>query len=1021
MGQRLVNLLEKLKLSDKKHLYRGRIKDFYITTTQYNANDSWFFDIEFEKPFDIEDFKVFVERLELLPKTVKGIQYIDYHISFEENDYTLVEDYYDFCINRMIKKRPRFTSIIDYEINTFRNRLEVVCPKDATFVTDLLYQLKPELLKIGFDCLLATKFIKDKPSISERIIKQDEKFKNEVLQNMDANIEEITYRNLDNKIVRGKINQIKEIPLNEIELNEYKSMNDKAMFNLEGEIISEEVRKINDTTVLYTYIISDEEDSIYVKKFSREKVEQDFLSQIRVGMHMKCKGVAQYDKYTDDIVVVAHILEYTSRVVPKDTRTDFNPVKRIELHAHSKMSTLDGIDSVSDYVDTVKKWGHTAFAITDKGNVQGYPELFKATKDKSVKPIYGAEFTFINEEDIQIVQNPKDIDIDDTTYVVFDIETTGLSVNYGKIIEIAAVKIKDTQVIEEYSTYVDPQEKLSRFTKRFTSITDNDVSGAPLIDVVIKEFYEFSKGCVFVAHNANFDMGFISKLFKDHGLTNEPLTSIDTIAIARHCFSNELKRFNLKAVSRFFNVELEQHHRAIFDTRATGHVFNRMVAFIKSQGIHNIKDINTLSDQGEGYKHVISKRISLLVKNDKGLRNLFKITSLANTEYFYREARLLKSVLDQNREGILVGTSCFNSHYFEVALNKTYEELYELTKYYDYIELQPLSDFELYSNGEIDVPIEQIKDTYLRIIKVAEELGKKVVAVSDSYHIRKADSVYRDIYIQTPMVGGGLHPLVRYDSIPSQYLRTTNEMLEEFKFLEEDKRVEVVITNTHDINQEIEFVEAFKKDLYAPTDDFLALEGIPSIENKLIKMVSDKAKEMYGSPLPKIVSDRIEKEITSITTNKFSTVYYISHLLVKKSLDEGYLVGSRGSVGSSLVATLMDITEVNPLSPHYVCPSCHFSSFKMTNDEKMKYGIKDEEIKLQSILDQYETGFDLPKETCPVCGEELNKDGHSIPFETFLGFKGDKVPDIDLNFSGDYQPMVHEYIRTIFGQERVSL
>lgn len=1017
MKDRFLRLLEMLDLLDKRHFFNGEIKDFHVKTTQNNTNDSWFFDIEFLNPIDLENFKLFAERIKLLPRKLKGVRYVEYHVSYKENDYNQLEDYYDYVIRGMAKKKPRYSSMIDFEINRDKNKIEIVRPVDATYVTELFGELKEELLRFGFDVILTDTVSTNQETITERMARQDRIFMNEVRQNVEASPDEIHYLNIDNRLVRGVKNTISEVPKTEPELNEYKSANDKAMFSLEGEIVKIDFRKINENTDLYTFIITDEEDSIYIKKWVKEPKDREFIKAIKTGMHMKLKGVAQYDKFTGEIIIVANIIEYTSKVVPKDIRRDLNRVKRIELHVHSKMSTLDGIDSVKDYVKLAKKWGHKAIAITDHGNVQGFPELYKSSKGEDIKPIYGAEFTFIDEQDYQIVKNPIDMSFEDAVYTVYDIETTGLSVLNDKIIEIAAVKIKDNHIVDEYQTYVNPQRQLSMLTTRLTSIKNSDVINAPLIDSVIHEFHEFSKGTILVAHNAQFDVGFIENEYKNHNIDYGTLTYIDTLSIARNCYSNELKRFNLKAVSRYFKVELTQHHRAIYDTRATADVFLHMLRDARKVGIKNIKDFNELSKQGPGYKHVISKHINILVKNEVGLRNLFKITSLANTEYFFKEARLLKSVLQSNREGLLVGSGCMNSSLFEVALNKSYDELKEKAKYYDYLEIQPISDFK-HLEQDMDDWKTYIKEAQARVIKVGEELGKLVVATGDVHHISKSDSKYRDIYVQTPVVGGGLHPLSRYKEIPSQYFRTTDEMLKEFNYLTEDKQIEVVITNTHKINDLIEHVKAFKPELYAPTDDFLALEGIPSIENKLIKMVADKSKELYGEELPRLVKDRIDKEIKSITSNKFSTVYYISHLLVKKSLDEGYLVGSRGSVGSSLVATLMNITEVNPLPPHYVCPHCHFSSFKMTNDEKTKYGLRANEEHLQVILDKSESGFDLPKQFCPECNTEMNKDGHAIPFETFLGFKGDKVPDIDLNFSGDYQPEVHEYIRTIFGNER---
>lgn len=1017
MNGQFSKLLESIGLQDKKKKFQGRVKEFYVETTDFNANDRWSFEFEFDSPLPINDYQTFIEALENLPGKMKSIKQIDYRISYVNQDVDVLDDYYDFVIRKLARRKPRFNSMIDFDIVQKNSRLEVVCPKDAQYVQELIDELKPELERIGFECSLAIKYSKDKQSIEERINKQKELFRQSVKQAEDPQTDEIAYLNLDNRLVRNVKNKLSEVPFTENELNEYKSMNEKAVFSLEGEVTFVEDRLLRTGTVLYTITISDAEDSIVVKKFCKEEADKTFLKGIKKGMMMKIKGAAQYDTFSQSIIIIAHVIEYTNKPVPKDLRMDNSPVKRIELHVHSKMSTFDGIDNVKDYVKTAKRWGHDAIAITDHGNVQAFPDMFHATEDKSIKPIYGAEFNFVNEEDTQIVKRPYNIDLDDATYVVFDIETTGLSVNYDKIIEIAAVKIKDGHIVDDYQTYVNPQRKLSMLTTKITSIQNVDVQNAPLIDYVIKEFYEFFKGSIMVAHNAQFDMGFIESELEKNNIEFEPMTSIDTLSIARNCYSDQLKRFNLKAVSKLFKVELVQHHRAIYDTRATADIFLHMLRNAKKQGIVNINDFNRLSYHGDAYKHTITKTINLLVKNDTGLRNLFKIVSEANTTYFHKGARLLKRVLDEYREGILVGSGCMDSYFLEIAMNKSYEELLKAAAYYDYLELQPIRDFH-HMKSNIDNLEKVLVDTYRKIIQAGRQLNIPIVVTGDTYHISEEDKKYRDIYVQANLVGGGFHRLSKYPDIPSQHFRTTQEMMDEFDFLSDTEKVEFVVTNTHVINDKIEFVEAFKPELYAPTDDFLALEGIPSIETKLVKMVSDRARELYGPNIPQIVADRINKEITSITTNKFSTVYYISHLLVKKSLDEGYLVGSRGSVGSSLVATLTDITEVNPLPPHYVCPHCYFSSFKMTTEEKLRYGIKDEEIRIQSVLDQYETGYDLPLEECPVCGNYMNKDGHSIPFETFLGFKGDKVPDIDLNFSGDYQPQVHEYIRTIFGQER---
>ncbi len=1013
MNDKLKKLLELLDLVSESKTYDGKLNGIIVN----KADNSWFFDIEFTNVLEIEKFLTFTDKLNSLPSKLEYITKTEYKIRYKNNNDSLLTEYYEFVLKKLTKKKPRFSSILDFEVKQKGNKLEVICPKDGTFVTDMLYEIKSELLKVGFDTILATKISDEKPLIRDRMVKHDQEFINIVNQNAEISAEENVYLGYSESKIKKIKNKISDIPVSETDLFEYKSVEEKAFFTFEGEVISVDYRKISDKSHLFTFIVSDFEDSIYVKKFVRRDDELDFLNQTKPGMGMRVAGNAIYDSYSGEVSITATIIRRTKFVNTKDHRKDLEKEKRVELHLHSKMSTLDGITAIGDYVEAAKRWGHTAIALTDHGNVQAFPDFYKATKDHAIKPIYGVEFTFINEDDLQIVKNPIDMSFDDAVYTVFDIETTGLSVNFDKIIEIAAVRIKNNQIVEEYQTYVNPERPLSDLTTKITSIRNSDVAMAPKIDEVIIDFKKFFEGTIMVAHNAQFDMGFIYKILKEFNLNYDPMPTVDTLSIARNCYGDKLKRFNLKAVSRYFKVELTQHHRAIYDTRATADIFLHMLRDARKLGVNNIANFNELSKKSDAYRYAIPKHINILVQNQVGLKNLFKIVSIANTTNFYREARLLKTVLDENKEGLLIGSGCMNSYLFETALNKSYEDLLEKASYYDYLEIQPPEDF-IHFKENMENSESIVIETIQRIIKAGKKLKIPVVATGDVHHLLKEDKRYRAIYTQTPLVGGGLHPLARYNEIPSQYFRTTTEMLEAFSFLDEDVRLEVVVKNPNLISDKIDFVEAFKHQLYVPNDDFLALSGIPSIENKLIKMVGDRSKEIYGTTVPQIVKDRIDKEIRSIVNNKFSTVYYISHLLVKKSLDEGYLVGSRGSVGSSLVATLMNITEVNPMPPHYVCPNCKYSSFKMTNQEKIKYGMTDNEIRLQSLLDKVDSGFDLPTERCPICEATLNKDGHSIPFETFLGFKGDKVPDIDLNFSGDYQPVVHEYIRSIFGKER---
>jgi DNA polymerase-3 subunit alpha (Gram-positive type) len=1012
MNEEFLVLLEQLELKDKQNVYQGTLLDVTVNET----NNCWSYRVQFLKPLPLDVFQVFEEKFEKLPHTIESCQSNRLTIEYLEVDYDYLEGYYDHVLRKLAKKRPRFNAILDFDIEQNGEKINIVCPKDGMFVNGMLNDVKSHLLQYGFDVFLAVRVCEESPMIKDRIIQEADQFSSQTSDLIDDN-EPIRYESFNDSKIRNITHQIDELPITEQDLNEYKSLNNNAKVVFEGEITHTESFVTKKKTHLFTWIVSNEDDSIYVKKFVKRPEEIRFMEATKVGMLAKVSGNMSYDLYAKEVTVTAISLQRTTKVVQKEMRRDNAPQKRIELDLHSKMSTLDGITSVTDYVNVAKKWGHDAIALTDHNTVQGFPELFKATKDKSIKPIYGCEFSFVDEQDLDVIKHPIDLALNDAIYTVFDIETTGLSLNHDKIIEIAAVKLHKNQIIEEYSAFVNPEQTLSMLTTKITSIQNKDVALAPTIDQVIPEFKAFIEGTVLVAHNAHFDVGFIEKALKDNGLFDQPYPVIDTLSIARNMFGQDLKRFNLKAVSRFFKVHLEQHHRAIYDTRATAEVFLHMLKHIREVGITNLNQMPILSEKSEGYKYAIPHHINVLVQNQVGLKNLYKLVSLANTVYFHKEPRLLKRVLNQHREGLLVGSGCMNSHLFEIAKNKSIDTLEEVASTFDFLEIQPYEDY-LYLGEKMDHAEDVIKTAIQHIIEVGRRLNIPVVATGDVHHLNKSDKKYRDIYIQTPVVGGGLHPLAQYKDIPSQYFRTTDEMLQSFPFLDDDVVKELVISNPQKINERIEFVKTFQAELYAPNDDFLALEGIPSIENKVIKMVSDKAKEIYGRDVPQIVQERIDKEIKSITENKFSTIYFISHLLVKKSLDEGYLVGSRGSVGSSLVATLMNITEVNPLPPHYVCPKCHFSTFKMTKEEKIKYGLTQNEERLQAILDRHDTGFDLPLEMCPECGHELNKDGHSIPFETFLGFKGDKVPDIDLNFSGEYQPIVHEYIRSIFGKER---
>jgi len=1006
-------LLKLLELGDLEKSLQGKLIELEVD----ESTGTWFFNLSFERPMPVDLFKRFVNRLESLPAFMDNCNKVRFMIDYDDASSGELKDYYYFALEQTKRQKPRYNAMSEFNVELEGESIKVVCPKDAYYVEEMLQDIKERLYHYGFDVDLSVKYCEKTPTITDRIMELND-IGVEVEDESSSEREPIFEAFKDRKIGRIK-NRIESIPTSEEKLVEYKSANNTADFVIEGIVQSVDKKTINKKTDLYTFVLSNDEDSIYVKKFVRDKSEGQFLDVTDERTKMKVKGSAQYDTFTDEVIIVAQSIERTNKPVTLNKRQDNADERRVELHLHSKMSTLDGIDSITDYVNTAARFKHDAIALTDHNTVQAFPEFEKATKKAGIKPIYGSELSVIDEGHTLIASGECNKDLGDATYTVFDLETTGLSIHYDHIIEISAVRIENHQVVDEFNAFVNPHKRLSDFTTRLTGIQDKDVRTAPSIEEVLPKFKAFFEGTVFVAHNAPFDMAHLENALKNQNLYDGPYPVLDTLQIARQVYAGKLKRFNLKAVAKLFKVELTQHHRAIYDTRATANIFLNMLGDFSRKNINTFETLKHIEKSIEGvsrYKNARAGHLSVLVKNQKGLKNLYQLISQANTLHFDKGPKLPKKVLSKYREGLLVGSGCMNSDFFEIALNQSEAALKAHAKFFDYLEIQPPEDYKHLGKDMEDVD-HRIQDTLRRIIRIGDELSIPVIATGDAHHIDKESVRYRDIYVRTPIVGGGYHTLSKYEDIPSQYFRTTKEMVEAIKPLDQDRAQELVIDNAKAISELIESFKIFPSKLFAPTDDFLALKGIPSIEKAMIDMVYQKAHAMYGDPLPKIVQDRLDREMKSITENKFSSVYYISYLLVKKSLDDGYLVGSRGSVGSSVVAMLMDITEVNPLSPHYVCGECHFSSFKMSPEEKETYGIKDNEKGLQTQLDEAISGYDLKKLPCPECGAPMHRDGHDIPFETFLGFKGDKVPDIDLNFSGDYQGIVHEYIRELFGHD----
>lgn len=751
---------------------------------------------------------------------------------------------------------------------------------------------------------------------------------------------------------------------------------------IQGYVFSCEIRELRSGRSLLILKATDYTDSLEIKMFSRGEEDAEKFKAAKKGMWIKARGSIQTDMYSNELAMMANDIQQVEVKEREDTAPEDE--KRVEFHAHTTMSQMDAVVSPSALVAQAAKWGHKAVAITDHAGVQGFPEAYAASKKHGIKVIYGVEANLVD-DGVPIAYNPKDIELEEASFVVFDVETTGLSAVYDTIIELAAVRIQQGEIVDRFESFANPHHALSETTINLTGITDEMVQDAPEVDDVLKDFHTWMGEDILVAHNATFDIGFINQGFEKIGLGKVENPVIDTLELARFLLP-QLKNHRLNTLCKHLDIELTQHHRAIYDAEATGYLTWKLVNKLLEQGITNHNKLNDHMGEGDAYQRSRPFHCTIIAQNDTGLKNLYKLVSYAHINYFYRVPRIPRSVLESHREGLLIGTACDQGEVFETMMQKSEDEAEKVAEFYDYIEVQPPENFTHLIEKELVQNEAQIIDIIKKLVNLGSRLNKPVVATGNVHYLNENDQQYRQILIRS-QAG---NPLNRH-SLPNTPFRTTDEMLNCFAFLGEDKAYEIVVSNTQALADRLENVSPIKDGLFAPT-----IEGA---EEEMRELCYTKAKEIYGEDLPKIVTDRLEKELDSIIGNGFAVIYLISHKLVKKSLDDGYLVGSRGSVGSSFVATMTEITEVNPLVPHYICPSCQYHEF---------------------ITDgSYASGFDLPDKACPECGENLAKDGQDIPFETFLGFKGDKVPDIDLNFSGIYQPRAHNYTKELFGEDYV--
>ena len=784
---------------------------------------------------------------------------------------------------------------------------------------------------------------------------------------------------------KPKLDKAEITPMIEVNTEENRLVFEGVVFDVE--------HKVTRTgRVLINFKMTDYTSSFSMQKWVKNEEEAQKFDMIKKNSWLRVRGNVEVNNFTRDLTMNVQDVQEVVHYERKDLMPEGE--RRVEFHAHTNMSTMDALPEVEEIVGTAAKWGHKAVAITDHGNVQSFPHGYKAAKKAGIQLIYGMEANIV-EDRVPIVYNEVEMDLSEATYVVFDVETTGLSAIYNDLIQVAASKMYKGNIVAEFDEFINPGHPLSAFTTELTGITDEHVKNAKPLVQVLKEFQEFCKDTVLVAHNATFDVGFMNANYERHGLPKITQPVIDTLEFARNLYP-EYKRHGLGPLTKRFGVALEHHHMANYDAEATGRllfIFIKEVA--EKHGVTDLARLNLDLISPDSYKKARVKHATIYVKNQVGLKNIFKLVSLSNIQYFEGVPRIPRTVLDAHREGLILGSACTEGEVFDAVVSQGVDAAVEVAKYYDFIEVMPPAIYAPLIAKEQVKDMEELQTIIKSLIEVGDRLGKPVLATGNVHYLEPEDEIYREIIVRSLGQGAMINRTIGHGEaaqpapLPKAHFRTTNEMLDEFAFLGEDLARKIVIENTNALAEIFEPVEVVKGDLYTPFID--------QAEETVAELTYKKAFEIYGNPLPDIVDLRIEKELTSILGNGFAVIYLASQMLVQRSNERGYLVGSRGSVGSSFVATMIGITEVNPLSPHYVCGQCQYSEF---------------------ITDgSYGSGFDMPNKDCPNCGHKLSKNGQDIPFETFLGFDGDKVPDIDLNFSGEDQPSAHLDVRDIFGEE----
>ena len=1051
MDDKLQLLLEQIKLNEnqKNSFKNGKLNKIVCNKTK----DKYVFCLSLTNPLPLQTYLEFNKKLKTRFFNFKSIKS---QINTNNFNIELLTEYYRHFLENYSKEAPLLKMFVTTSLTLDDDNLLIDLTNKAEEMkfNSIKKQLEKDLKSSGFNIKIITKINEEK---AEELREEIEKEKTKIIPKVAPKKE--------NPFIMGKEIKNEPTPINLITFEMDNVTVEAKIFGIDIFESSKNNFKI------ITLKITDGTDSMYCKIFCRE--EEDFTKYkkaLKEGKYYIIRGYTKNDKYSGEIVLNARDINISTKA--DKVRKDEAKRKRVELHAHTKMSQMDGVADEVKLVETAMNWGHKAIAITDHNGCQAFPHVFnlvtkynkgKEDKDK-FKALYGTELTLIDDT-VDIVLRPSDKKLLETTYVVFDLETTGFNAGGAdSIIEIGAVKIDNGEITDRFDELINPGRKLPTKITELTNITDDMLQDKDNEENAVKRFMTWVGDLPMVAHNAKFDVSFIAMAHSKYNLGEFKNTVIDTLELSR-ALDTGYARHSLSALVKRYDVPWDEsaHHRGDYDAEGTALVFHKMLKKLMSRNFETIEDLNKLVSKDEIHKYGTSYHVNLIAKNKVGLKNLFKIISLANTKYLYKTPRILRSEIEKHREGLLIGSGCYESEIFRLARSKNDEELVNLINFYDYVEVQPPTVYDhLLQMGDFANRAELLEHIK-KIIRVTKEAGKLIVATGDVHQIKPEDKIYREIIVNQKVPGGGRHPLAKKDitQIPSQHLRTTEEMLEDFSFLPKELAEEIVIDNPNKIADMIEIIEVI-----IDTGGIPFAPKIPNCTETTTDMVYDKAESIYGKPLPynieerlaselygdeplntikrltpkdnmteeeyqiqihqklnkvmrsykegvinlfkeenpNITEDEIKQKMTGIIGANFDVIYLIAQKLVKKSNDDGYLVGSRGSVGSSLVATMMGITEVNALPPHYVCPNCKHSIFELNG---------------KSLGADYGSGYDLPDMNCPKCGTKMNKEGQDMPFATFLGFHADKVPDIDLNFSDLNQAAAHEYTKVLFGVDNV--